>query len=53
MAHELELGRQLARHRAAWLAGQDPRRLVAVAVGGDRVAPRASRPSRGLQGGSS
>ncbi len=49
MAHELEHGRQLARHRAALLAGQEPRRLVASAVAGERVAPRASRPSRGLQ----
>jgi hypothetical protein len=49
MAHELDHDRQLAHHRAALLAGQEPRRLVALAVAGDRVAPRASRPSRGLQ----
>jgi hypothetical protein len=53
MTHELEHGRQLARHRAALLAGQEPRRLVVLAVAGKRVAPRASRPSRGLHDGRS
>lgn len=49
MADELRPDRKLARHRGALLAGQKPRRLVALAVTGARVAPRASRPSRGMQ----
>jgi len=52
MAHELRLDHQLARHRGALLAGQEPRRLLPVADPRVQVGPRTSRPSRGLQNGS-
>ena len=40
MAHELGLGRQLARHRGALLAGQEPRRLLPLVR-----SPGAGRPA--------
>ena len=48
MAHEHGHDRQLARHRAASLAGQEPRRLVAAGDPRLQVGPRTSRPARGL-----
>ena len=48
MAHEHGHDRQLARHRAASLAGQEPRRLVAAGDPRLQVGPRTSRPARGM-----
>jgi hypothetical protein len=49
MAHELEPERELARHRGALLAGQEPRRLLLLVDPRGQVGPRTSRPARGLQ----
>ena len=49
MADELRPDRKLARHRGALLAGQKPRRLLALADPRPQVGPRTSRPARGLQ----
>ena len=38
MADELRPGRQLARHRGALLAGQEPRRLLPLVIPGRRSA---------------
>jgi len=53
MAHEHGHDRQLARHRAASLAGQEPRRLVAAGDPRLQVGPRTSRPARAVPNGSS
>jgi hypothetical protein len=53
MAHELRLGRTLARHRAALLVGQEPRRLLPLVDPRGQVGPRTPRPARGLQKSSS
>ena len=44
MAHELRPERKLARHRGALLAGQEPRRLVALARYGRPGRPAGVAP---------
>jgi hypothetical protein len=53
MAHELGHDRQLAHHRGALLAGQEPRRLLLPADPRPQVGPRTSRPARGMPSWSS
>jgi hypothetical protein len=50
MADEPRPDRQLARHRGALLAGQEPRRRWPPADPRPQVGPRTSRPARGLHG---